>query len=94
MQTSHETKWGTTESVSTEFDYIERGYIAEKLGSWKSTDLARLEDHLSDYVRTGSPFYLNEFQNQLKWLSDPTSNLQRELTYIEDRRQNQNREVA
>lgn len=79
-------KFNETVEVSENFRNIERGYIAEKLGSWKNTDLERLERHLTDYVETGDPFYLEEFQNQLKWLNDPYSNLQGELRTIEERR--------
>lgn len=80
------TKWGRQDEVSENFRDIERSYIAEKLGSWVETDLGRLRRHLLDYVETGDPFHLEEFQNQLKWVSDPSSNIQCELRTIEERR--------
>ena len=73
-------------TVSEKFDRYEHSYIAEKLNSWLDTDIRRLTNALGSYVMTGDPAFIETFNDQLTWLANADSSLQRELTRIELRR--------
>lgn len=68
------------------WDQYEQKYLAEKLNSWLTTDIYRLSNALEEYLRTGHPECIEDLNNQLAWLADPNSPMQRELAYIESRR--------
>ena len=68
------------------WDQYEQQYLAEKLNSWLTVDIRRLSNALEEYLMTGNPECIGYLNDQLAWLSDPESSMQRELAYIESRR--------
>ena len=74
-------------NVSENFADIEHGYITEKLNSWIETDLGWVQRYLEYYVKTGDPKWIDEANSRIKAMLDPTMPMQRELAYIEERRQ-------
>ena len=68
------------------WDHYEQQYLAEKLNSWLTVDIRRLSNALEEYLMTGNPKCIEYLNDQLAWLSDPQSSMQRELAYIESRR--------
>lgn len=67
--------------INKAFPEIEHTYINEKLPQLRG-DIARQITLVEAFLMTADPHYLEELSNNLKWLTNPDSPFQRELTYI------------
>lgn len=67
--------------INKAFPKVEHTYINEKLPQLRG-DIARQITLVEAFLMTADPDYLEELTRNLKWLTNPDSPFQRELTYI------------